>query len=195
MTILILGLVLFLGVHSIRFVADDWRGARIAQWGPNGWKAVYSLVALAGLLLIIWGYGLARQQPVLLWTPPRGMNHLASLLMVFSLVLLVAAYVPRNAIRARLRHPMVLAVKVWALAHLLSNGTLADVVLFGSFLAWAVLDFRSARQRDRREGVAALPTSGAGTLVALALGLVVWALLAFGGHAWLFGVAPIARLS
>jgi uncharacterized membrane protein len=192
-TILILGLVLFLGVHSTRIVADDWRAARVARWGPNAWKAVYSLVALVGLLLIIWGYGLARQQPVVLWTPPRGMNHLASLLMVFSLVLLVATYVPRNAIRARLRHPMVLAVKVWALGHLLSNGTLADVLLFGGFLAWAVMDFRSARQRDRRDGVQALPSSAAGTLTAVVLGVALWAALAFGGHAWLFGVAPLAR--
>jgi uncharacterized membrane protein len=193
MTILILGLVLFLGVHSTRIVAGDWRAARIAQWGPNGWKAAYALMSLAGLLLIVWGYGLARQQPVLLWNPPRGMNHLATLLMVFSLVLLVGAYVPRNAIRARLRHPMVLGVKVWALAHLLSNGTLADALLFGSFLVWAVLDFRSARQRDRRDGMAALPSSAAGTFAALALGVVLWAVLAFGGHAWLFGVAPLAR--
>jgi len=193
MWILIVGLVLFLGVHSTRIVADDWRSARLAQWGPNGWKAVYSLVSLAGLVLIIWGYGVARQQPVVLWSPPRGMNHLASLLMVFSLVLLAAAYVPANAIRARLRHPMVLGVKVWAFAHLLTNGTVADVLLFGSFLAWAVLNFRSARQRDRRDGAQALPSSMGGTIVTVAVGLVLWAALAFAGHAWLFGVHPISR--
>ncbi len=193
MAILVLGLVLFLGVHSTRIVADDWRTARVARWGPNGWKAAYSVISLAGLLLIVWGYGLARQQPVLLWTPPRGMNHLASALMAVALVLLAAAYVPRNALRARLRHPMVLAVKTWALAHLLSNGTLADLLLFGSFLAWAVFDFRSARQRDRRDGNPVIVASAGGTIAAVAVGLAAWAALAFGGHAWLFGVAPIGR--
>ena len=147
MAILILGLVLFLGVHSIRIVADGWRTATIGRVGELPWKAVYALLSIAGFVLIVWGFGLARQQPVQLWMPPRGMRHLASLLTLIAFVPVAAAYVPRNAIKARLHHPMVLGVKVWALAHLLANGNVAHVVLFGAFLLWAVLSFRAARAK------------------------------------------------
>lgn len=191
MGMLVLGLVLFLGVHSTRIVAEGWRTRRIAHWGYGPWKGLYSLVSVAGLVLLVWGYGLARQQPVLLWTPPRGMNHLAALLTLVAFVLLAAAYVPRNSIKARLHHPMMLGVKVWALAHLLANGTLADVVLFGSFLLWAVLAFRAARQRDRLAGAAYPPGQPAGTLATLAVGALAWAVFAFWLHAWLFGVRPL----
>ncbi len=191
MAMLILGLVLFLGVHSTRIVADGWRSDMMARMGPGGWKGLYSVVSIAGFVLIVWGYGLARQSPVVLWTPPRGMNHLAALLMVISFVLLVATYAPRNAVKAKLHHPMVLAVKVWALAHLLSNGTLADVLLFGSFLVWAVLSFRSARQRDRAAGTVYPTGSPAGTALTVFVGLVLWAAFAFWAHAWLIGVRPV----
>ena len=130
MGMLVLGLVLFLGVHSTRIVAEGWRTGMVARLGEKPWKAAYSLVAIAGFVLMVWGYGLARQSPVLLWPqPPAGLRHLASLLTLAAFVLLVAAYVPRNHLRAKLHHPMVLAVKAWALAHLLANGTLADLVL------------------------------------------------------------------
>ena len=191
MGMLVLGLVLFLGVHSTRIVAEGWRTRTIARWGERPWKGLYSLVSAAGLVLIVWGYGLARQQPVLLWTPPRGMNHLAALLTLVAFVLLAAAYVPRNGIKARLHHPMVLGVKVWALAHLLANGTLADVVLFGSFLLWAVLAFRAERQRDRLAGTVYPPGQPAGTVATLAVGTVAWAVFAFWLHAWLIGVRPL----
>ncbi|AEG91076.1 NnrU family protein [Ramlibacter tataouinensis] len=196
MGVLILGLVLFLGAHSARIVADGWRTRTLVRTGKKAWKGVYSLISLAGLVLIVWGYGLARQQPVVLWTPPRGMNHLAALLMLVSFVLLVAAYVPGNAIRRRLQHPMVLGVKVWALAHLLANGTLADVVLFGAFLVWAVLDFRSARRRPLAGHREASPHPGPGgegakTGIAMAGGVVLWAVFAFWAHGWLFGVRPL----
>jgi len=191
MLMLILGLVLFLGVHSTRIVADGWRGATIARIGALPWKGLYTVVSIAGFVLLVWGYGLARQQPVALWSPPRGMNHLAALLMVFSFVLLVATYVPRNAIKARLHHPMVLSVKVWALAHLLSNGNLADVVLFGAFLLWAVLSFRAARARDRAAGTVYAAGTAAGTAITVAVGLAAWAGFAFWGHAVLIGVRPL----
>ena len=122
MGMLILGLVLFLGVHSTRIVADGWRTAMRARLGGGAWKGLYALLSIAGFVLLVWGYGLARQQPVALWQPPAGMRHVAALLTLIAFVLLAAAYVPRNAIKARLHHPMVLAVKVWALAHLLANG-------------------------------------------------------------------------
>lgn len=191
MAVLVLGLVLFLGVHSTRIVAEDWRSRMVGRLGENGWKGLYTGVSLAGFALLVWGYGLARQQPVALWAPPRGMNHLAALLMLPSFVLLVAAYVPRNGIRARLHHPMVLGVKLWALAHLLANGNLADVVLFGAFLAWAVLDFRSLRRRDRaRQTVFAAGTT-AGTATAVLVGAALYAVFVTWAHARLFGVSPL----
>jgi len=191
MTMLILGLVLFLGVHSTRIVAEGWRTRMVARLGEGGWKGLYSVLSIAGFVLIVWGYGLARQSPVVLWQPPRGMNHLAALLMVVSFVLLVATYVPRNAIKAKVHHPMVVSVKVWALAHLLANGTLADVLLFGAFLVWAVLSFRAARQRDRAAGTTFPSGSPAGTAITVFVGLLLWAVFAFWAHAWLIGVRPI----
>lgn len=193
MLFLVLGLALFLGVHSVRIVADGWRTRTLARLGEGAWKGLYSLVSAAGLVLIIWGYGLARQQPVVLWSPPVGMRHAAALLTLAAFVLLAAAYVPRNAFKARLHHPMVLGVKVWALAHLLSNGTLADVLLFGGFLLWCVLSFRAARQRDRRLGTAYAPGTAAGTVATAVVGALAWLGFAWWGHAWLIGVAPLGR--
>jgi uncharacterized membrane protein len=186
---LVLGLVLFLGVHSVRIVADDWRSARVAAMGERRWKGAYTVVSLLGFALLVWGYAQARQQPVVLWTPPLWTRHVAGLLMLVSLVMLVAAYVPGNAIKARLQHPMVLSVKVWALAHLLANGTLADLLLFGAFLVWAVFDFRSAR---RRPAPALRPSTAGATTATVVIGALAWAVFAFAAHAWLFGVAPFA---
>jgi len=190
MTLLILGLVLFLGVHSVRIFAEGWRRATLARVGEGAWKGMYSVLSLAGFALIVWGYGQARLDPVVLWSPPTGMRHLASLLTLAAFVLLAAAYVPRNHLKARLHHPMVLAVKVWALAHLLANQTLADAVLFGSFLVWAVLDFRAARARDRADGTVYLHGHTGRTIVTVAVGMAAWAMFAFWAHAALFGVRP-----
>lgn len=191
MTALILGLLIFLGVHSVRIVADDWRTAQLKQRGETVWKLAYTALSILGLGLIVWGYGLARQSPQVLWATPKGMNHLAALLTLIAFVLVAAAYVPRNAIKARLRHPMVLGVKVWALAHLLANNTLADLLLFGSFLLWAVLCFRAARQRDRAHPPAALTASAGGTGLTLVVGVLAWAGFAFWAHAALIGVRPL----
>ena len=193
MLYLVLGLVVFLGVHSVRIVADGWRTQMRTRLGEGPWKGLYSLASAVGLALIVWGYGLARQQPVALWAPPVGMRHAAALLTLVAFVLLAAAYVPRNALKARLHHPMVLGVKVWALAHLLSNGNLADVVLFGAFLLWAVLSFRAARQRDRVQGTVYAAGTTAGTIATVVVGAVAWAAFALWGHAWLIGVAPLGR--
>jgi len=193
MTLLILGLILFLGVHSVRVFANDWRTAQIAQRGENAWKGIYSIASIAGFVLLVWGFGAARQQPVVLWASPTWLRHVAALLMLLSFVLLAAAYVPRNGIKARLHHPMVLGVKVWALAHLLANHTLADLLLFGSFLLWAALDFRAARQRDRAGQVHYPAGTLGGTLGAVVGGLVAWAVFAFWAHGWLFGVTPFGR--
>jgi uncharacterized membrane protein len=190
MTLLILGLVLFLGVHSVRIVAEDWRSATRARIGENGWKGAYSLLSLVGIVLICYGYGAARQQPLLLWASPVWTRHLAALLMVPAFVLLAAAEVPGNAIKARLHHPMLLGVKFWAAAHLLANNTLADVLLFGAFLAWAALDFRAARQRDRMLQTVYPAGRGVPTVVAVVAGLVAWAVFAFWAHGVLIGVRP-----
>ena len=193
MSYLVLGLVLFLGVHSVRIVADGWRTQMRARLGEGAWKGLYSVASVVGLVLVVWGYGLARQQPVVLWNPPVGMRHAASLLTLIAFVLLAAAYVPRNVFKAKLHHPMVLSVKVWALAHLISNGNLADVVLFGAFLLWAVLSFRAARQRDRAQNTVYAPGTAAGTGIAVVVGTAAWAGFAFWAHVWLIGVAPLGR--
>ena len=190
MTLLILGLVLFLGVHSTRIFAEGWRTSFIASRGPMAWKGLYTVVSLIGFALIIWGYGQARLDPVVLWSSPRWTRHLAALLVLLALVLLMATYVPGNGIKARLHHPMVLSVKVWAAAHLLANNTLADVLLFGGFLVWAVLNFRAARGRDRANGTVYAPGRAGPTVLTVVLGLVVWAVFAFWAHAALFGVRP-----
>ena len=193
MTLLILGLILFLGVHSTRIVAEGWRSAQVARLGPNGWKGAYSVASLVGFVLIVYGFGLARQAPTVLWTVPTGLKHVASLLTLVAFVFLVAAYVPRNGIKAKLHHPMILGVKTWALAHLVSNNTLADLLLFGSFLLWSVFSFRAARARDRAAGT----VYPAGTLVATAItvvvGLVAWAAFAFWAHGAWIGVRPFGR--
>lgn len=190
MTVLVLGLVLFFGVHSLRIFADDWRGAQRARLGEGKWRGLYSLASLIGLVLIVWGYGMARMAPVVLWQPPVWTRHLAGLLILVAFVLLVAAYVPGNRIKARLHHPMVLAVKVWAVAHLLANGTLVDVVLFGSFLAWAVLSFRAARGRDRAAATTYPAGNWRGDAATFGIGIVAWIAFAFWAHRWLIGVAP-----
>jgi uncharacterized membrane protein len=190
MTVLILGLLLFLGVHSARVFAEPWRARTIQRLGPNGWKGLYSVASLAGFVLIVYGFGLARQAPTLLWVPPVWTRHLSALLMLPALILLVAAYVPGNQIKGRLHHPMVLGVKVWAFGHLIANQMLHELILFGAFLVWAVLSYRAAKARDRAAGTAYPAGSVAMTIVALVAGTLAWAAFAFWLHGPLFGVRP-----
>lgn len=190
MKMLIVGLVMFLGVHSLRMLAPAWRERLRGQLGLGGWKGLYSLLSLIGLALIAWGFDLAREQPVLLWSPPTGMRHAASLLTLLAFILLAAAYVPRNHLKARLGHPMVLGVKAWALAHLLATGMLAHLLLFGSFLLWGVANYVVSRRRDRREGVVYPPGKALATVLTLLLGVAGWAFFAFGLHGLLIGVKP-----
>jgi len=191
MTYLILGLSIFLGVHSVRIVADDWRTRTRAHIGALPWKGLYSTASLLGFALIVWGFGLVRQQPVQLWSPPVALRHLASLLTLLAFVLLVAAYVPGNIIKQRIHHPMVLGVKVWALAHLLANGNLGHVVLFGSFLLWAIFDFTAARRRDRRLGTRYAGGTAGATGITVALGVGAWIAFALWLHGLLIGVRPL----
>lgn len=191
---LIIGLTLFLGIHALQSLAPRWRQNWIQRRGALVYKGVYAAVSLLGLYLLVQGYALARLEPTVLWTPPRGMQHATILLMWVAMVLLVATYVPGNQIKAKLRHPMTLSVKVWALGHLLSNGNLADVTLFGGFLVWSVLVFRAARQRDRMSLHSGPEGKLVGTLLAVVLGTGIWAAFLMGGlHLWLVGVMPFTR--
>ena len=191
MALLILGLILFLGVHSTRIVADGWRTATIARIGPLRWKGLYTVVSLVGFVVLVWGFRQARHESLMLWVSPNWMRHVTALLMMVSFVLLAAAYVPRNWFKARLHHPMVLGVKVWAFGHLLANGVAADVVLFGAFLVWAVLSFSAARRRDRAAGTVYPPGNAVGTALTVALGLVGWSVFAWLLHGPLIGVRPL----
>ena len=208
MTQLIWGLILFLGAHSVRIWADGWRNQTIEAYGEKAFKGVYALVSILGFYLLVVGYGEARLQTVALWNPPIFTKHISMLLMLFSSILLVATYIPRNHFKMRLGHPMVLSVKVWALSHLLANGNLADLVLFGSFLMWAVLNFRSARARDRAlllnltvtEEAAGEPLAESestnqhkllSTIMTLVGGMAIWALITFVLHAKIVGVSPM----
>jgi uncharacterized membrane protein len=192
MTLLIAGLVLFLGVHSLRIFAEGWRRRQIEHRGELTFKGLYSVLSLAGFVLIVWGYAQARVGSLVLWTPPTWTGYLAAVLTLPAFVLLVAAYVPGNRFKSALGHPMVLGVKLWAFAHLLSNGTLADVVLFGAFLLWAILDFRAARLRDRAAGTGYPAGSPARDVLVTVVGVAAWAAFAFWLHGPLIGVAPFA---
>jgi len=192
MIVLVLGLAIFLGVHSLRVFADDWRTAQMGRIGENAWKGLYSLFSLVGLVLIIWGYGLSRSTPVELWSPPVFTRHLSGLLMLLSFVLLAAAYVPGTRIRQVLGHPMVLGVKTWAFAHLIANGRLGDLVLFGTFLVWAIVLYAASRRRDRKAGTVRPRGSASRDALAVVIGIAAWAAFAFWLHAALIGVRPFA---
>jgi uncharacterized membrane protein len=190
MIILVLGLVLFLGIHSVRIFADDWRSAQIAQRGEGTWKGLYTLLSLGGFALLVWGYGLTRQAPVELWSPPVWTRHIAALLMLVSFVLLAASYVPGTRIKAAVHHPMVLGTKVWAFAHLVSNGRLADMVLFGAFLVWSIVLYAASRRRDRRLGTRYIAGPASRDVIAIVVGAALYGAFAFWLHGLLIGVMP-----
>jgi uncharacterized membrane protein len=189
MTLLIIGLIVFIGTHSVRIVADDWRNRQIAGIGENRWKLLVSVVSLAGFVLMVWGYGQTRAGPDL-WAAPVWMRHVTALLTIPAFVLVVAAYVPRNHLKAAIGHPMVAGVKLWAFAHLIANTRPADIALFGTFLVWAVIAFIASRRRDRRTRARYPPGELTRDVVAVAIGLAAWAAFAFYGHEWLIGVRP-----
>ncbi|HZX70141.1 MAG TPA: NnrU family protein [Rhodanobacter sp.] len=191
MSVLILGLLVFLGVHSLRIFADDWRSQQLAQLGEMRWKGIYALVSLIGFVLIVWGFGLARQHPVLLYVPPLALRHLNALFTLIAFVLVAAAYIPRNHLKAKFGHPMLLGVKAWAFGHLLATGMLRDVVLFGAFLLWAVVLFIVSRRRDRRAGTVYPAGTLAGDAMLVVVGVAAWIVFAFWLHLWLIGVKPI----
>lgn len=190
MTLLIIGLLVFLCTHSVRIFAEGWRVRQIARIGELPWKGLFALVSALGLALIVWGYGQARADAAALWQPPPWVSHLTALLTLPAFVLLTAAYVPGSRIKAAVGHPMILGVALWAFAHLLSNGRSADLLLFGAFLAWALADFAAARRRDRRTGTRYPSGAAARDATVLAVALAAWASFAFYLHGWLIGVRP-----
>ena len=186
----VIGLLLFFGNHSVRLVMPAWRTRFIEQYGANTWKAVYSLFSLAGLILLIYGFGQARAHPVFVWYPPLWTHHIAWLLTWFAFVLLAAASIPANHIKAKIGHPMYAGVKIWAFAHLVANGTVCDILLFGAFLVWAIMGFGISRRRDKREGSSYPAGTTRGTVITLVAGTIAWAVFAFYLHAMLIGVSP-----
>ena len=191
MSLLIAGLVLFLGVHSIAIVSPGLRGRAVKRMGEGAWKGFYALVSLAGFVLICYGFGLARAMPVILYSPPMWLRHVALVIMLPAFPLLIAAYLP-GRIKAAAKHPMLAAVKFWALAHLLANGSLADVLLFGGFLAWAVLDRISLKRRPAAAVLRTAPPGPWNDVIAVVFGLGVYALLIVWAHARLFGESPLS---
>lgn len=190
MSILLAGLVIFFAVHSVSIFNEPWRDRMVAKLGEWRWKGLYSLLAIIGLVLIVWGYSLARVDPVILYSPPTWLRHVSMLLLAPVFPLLLASYLP-GRIQATTRHPMLVAIKLWALAHLLGNGTLADVILFGSFLLWAVIDRISMKHRTARL-IPGVPPSKVNDSLAVLLGLVFYAAFVLWLHAWLIGVSPVA---
>lgn len=187
MAILILGLVIFLGVHSVRILAPGWRDARVAAMGEGRWKGLYSVASAIGLVLLIWGYGLARPDAAFFYEPPAIVKHVVALLMLISLIIFMVSQLPAGKMKPALKHPMLLSIIIWSIAHLAANGDLASILLFGTFLIWAIADRISVAGRDD-----ALPSEGPllWDIVSIVSGVVIYLLFVWQLHAWLFGVLP-----
>lgn len=191
MTELIAGLVLFLGAHSISVVVPSWRDRIVGRIGSRPWQGIYALISILGLILIIRGYADVRNQTPLLYVPPRWVNAITTTLMLPVFPLLLATFLP-GGLKTAARHPTLVAVKLWAFAHLLANGSLADVVLFGSVLIWAVVDRSSLKRRPARTALA-MPPGPWNDVIAVVGGLMIYALMLQWGHAWLIGMPLVLR--
>ena len=192
MVVLILGIILFLGIHSTRIFAPGWRTGFIARRGEGAWKGLYTVVSIVGFVLIVWGFGMARTTAPILYSPPVWTRHIALLFMIPAMIFLVASQVPAGRIKAAVKHPMLLSVKIWAFAHLLANGDLASLILFLSFLAWAVAD-RISEKRRLRAGLSRPIVAGPVKydVISVVVGLVLYLLFVWKLHLWLIGVSPV----
>ena len=186
MLILVLGLVIFFGIHSIRIAASDFRDTQIAT-NERRWKGLYSLVSVVGLALIIWGWNLYRPDALEIYEAPAWGRHVASVLVLAAFVSLAAAYLPSGSIKHRLKHPMLVGIILWAIGHLLANGDLASLLVFGAFLAYAIVDLIAVIPRGDPAPAVVQPRSD---LVAAGIGLVAFVLFGLWLHSWLFGVSP-----
>lgn len=194
MALFLIGLIIFLGSHSCRIFAESWRNQMIDRIGEVKWKGLYTITSLIGFVIMVIGYGQARQSTVVLWQPNSFLIYIALVLNLIAFIFLAGSSPSNNAIRLKLKHPMILGVKVWALAHLISNGTLVDLILFSAFLIWAILDFRSARKRPIHIAEQAQVSIKA-TAITIAIGVILWVAFIFGLHQYLIGVSPLAQLS
>jgi uncharacterized membrane protein len=190
MEVLIFGLIVVLGTHSLKVFAPAWRTALVARFGEGPYRGLYSLVSLIGLILTVWGFGRAWQDPTFVYAPPSWGRHVAMALMVPALILVFSSVFPAGWIKRYVNHPLLIATMLWAIAHLLANGDLAGVVLFAAFLIWAVVDRLVQPVRSAPAGIAAKP--GRGDYAAIAAGLALYAALVGGLHFWLFGVSPVS---
>jgi uncharacterized membrane protein len=190
LTLMILGLVLFLGAHSLP-AQRDLRARVITSLGEGGYKGGYALVSLVGIVLIAWGFSYYRATGWIdIWNPPRALKHITVALMLPAVILVVAAFI-RGHIYTAVKHPMLAGVKLWAATHLLANGDLGSIILFGSFLGWAVFDRISLKHRTDA-GAPAIPVGGWGNdLIAVAVGIVAYLALAFAFHPVVIGVPVI----
>ena len=191
MTILLLGLLIFFSTHSIRIGAPAWRDRQIARYGNGNWRGAFSILSLLGLILIIVGFGEVRWDTPLLWASPLWAPYATATLLLVAFILNAASGVPASRIRRLVRHPMLTGVALWGFGHLIANGRLADLLLFGSFLLWAAIDFGSCLHRDRV--VFARPASGAfrADVTCVCAGLLIWTAFLLFLHRWLFGVSPL----
>lgn len=189
MLYLVLGMVLFLGIHSIAIVAPAWRDRTAAGLG-NAWRGIYSLISIAGLILIVWGYGIARRAPAMLYAPPAWSHYVTAVLMLPVFTLFLAAYLP-GRIKSALKHPMLFSVMLWSAAHLVATGMLADVVLFGGFLGWAIADRVSFGWRTQR-AIPGAPSTKFNDLIAVVGGLAIYLIFLLWLHVRLTGVQPLS---
>lgn len=190
MLTLIIGLLLFLVPHSIRIFADGWRTRQINQRGELVWQAVYSILSIIGLVLIVQGFAQARLNPTVVWMPPQWLKYTASVLLLPTCILLLAAYIPGTRIKSVTGHPMAASIKLWGLSHLLANGNLQDIILFGAFMLWAIFDYRASRRRDKKLQVKYRVAGVGRDIAAVVAGIGLWVAFAFYLHNWLFGVSP-----
>jgi uncharacterized membrane protein len=188
--VMILGLVLFLGVHTLT-TQRDLRGSLVAAMGEGGYKIGYALVSLAGLALIVWGFSHYRASGmIMIWYPPKFLKHITVALMLPAVILVAASYI-RGRIYATLKHPMLAGVKLWAAAHLIANGDLGAIILFGSFLAWALFD-RISLKRRTDAGAPPIPVGGlSNDMIAVAVGFVAYLALVFAFHPVVIGVPVV----
>jgi uncharacterized membrane protein len=189
MNLLVLGLLIFLAAHAISIVAENWRDGMVEKLGEWGWKGLYSVVAIVGFVLLVKGYAAARQDPVVLYSSPTWLRHGAQLLLIPVFPIFLSAYLP-GRIKSAVGHPMLVATGIWAIAHLLTNGTLADVLLFGSFLVWAVADYRSMGRRAQRT-IPGAPASAANDIIAVVVGLGLYVGFVGWLHIWLIRVPAL----
>jgi len=189
---LVIGLVIFFGLHSVHIFAPEWRARSMAKNGAVRWRMRFGLISLLAIASIVMGFMQARLAPVWLWNPPMWTHQIASLLVLVSFYFAAAALIPGTKLKSMVGHPFLLAIKLWAFAHLISNGTLADLVLFGGFLVWSIISFAVARRRDRAAGVEKPEYIGVHMdLAAFVVCIVCWFAMVFFLHKMLIGVSPL----